>query len=299
MLRYRTEPSSHGTTLMEIPYQLAELPTDSPKAVQEAVRRELADFLGDAFPAPGFELVGDLFCGKIPPFRHADTPYHNLEHTLQVTLCFARIAARMIRAAEEPFSRQIVIHGLWAALLHDCGYLKRVNDPKEGTGARFTHIHERRSCHGAEIILRDRGWDSQHIRSVQRMIATTGSCSLVDAIPFDSAEERRMAQALGTADLLAQLGDPRYPEKLPLLFEEFLEAADAFGIPSDERPYTSLEDLLQTTPEFWKDTVLPRLEVDFEGLHSLLANPAPDSTNPYVEMVARNLARLRPARSAS
>ena len=55
-----------------------------------------------------------------------------------------------------------------------------------------------------------------------------------------------MGKILGTADLIGQMADSKYLEKLPHLFDEFQEG----GITD----YNTELDLLQKTPAFWEFT---------------------------------------------
>ena len=61
-----------------------------------------------------------------------------------------------------------------------------------------------------------------------------------------------IGQCVGAGDLLAQLADRYYLEKLLLLFQEFEEA----GIPGYATPY----DLLQKTTTFYRDVAQKRLK---------------------------------------
>jgi hypothetical protein len=69
---------------------------------------------------------------------------------------------------------------------------------------------------------------------------------VIKDIKFESVENELMGKILGTADLIGQMADSNYLEKLPFLFEEFQES----GITD----YESGLDLLQKTPAFWEFT---------------------------------------------
>ena len=65
-----------------------------------------------------------------------------------------------------------------------------------------------------------------------------------------------MGFILGTSDLVAQMGDPYYLEKLPLLYMEFQEAGIA--------GYESALDLFKKTKEFHHRVVLKRFNEYFK-----------------------------------
>ena len=93
-----------------------------------------------------FRWASDCFTGNYADYQAIDARYHDFEHTLQVTLCMARMLHRRQFAKVQPvLPRRMVELGLAAILLHDTGYLKR-RDDTEGTGAKYTIIHVARSA---------------------------------------------------------------------------------------------------------------------------------------------------------
>lgn len=240
-----------------------------------------------------FDDVTGIFEGRLAYFQRMDAAYHNLEHTLQAVLCWSRILHGYQRHTTGPRISGDFFHlGLVAVLLHDIGYLKEEYD-EHGTGAKFTLVHERRSCELAQIFLAQRGWANADICAVQHMISCTGQHAVIDAIPFRHPPEKILGQMLCTADYLGQMGDPNYPGKLPVLFQEFEESDTYRGVPMARRHFSSLEDLLARTPGFWYDEVLPKLEYDCGGLYKFLAVPYPHGDNPYLEAVHNNLDQVR------
>ncbi|HAB16816.1 MAG TPA: hypothetical protein DCE44_10240, partial [Verrucomicrobiales bacterium] len=99
--------------------------------------------------------------------------YHDLEHTLQGTLCFSTLLLRRAEAkARPPLAEDTMQLGLLAILLHDTGYLKHKDD-LEGTGAKYTATHVTRSCDFAERLLLARRFTIRQVRAVQNMIRCT------------------------------------------------------------------------------------------------------------------------------
>ena len=249
---------------------------------------------GDAGFVPRvFAWVERYFSGKNPDYFAIDARYHDLEHTLQGTLAFSCLLRGRGEADATPvISQEIFELGLLAILLHDTGYLKR-RDDTDGTGAKYTATHVNRSCDFAERLLWHHGYSLRQIHAVQHMIRCTGMGTNVTTIPFQSEEERIAGFALGTADLLGQMAAPDYVDKLPILFEEFLESARySAGKGGPAMLFSSANDLMEKTPGFWQKYVIPKIENDFLGVFRYLSRPAPDGTNEYVEAIESNLARL-------
>ena len=282
---------------MTTEFSLQSVKTDDPQAV-EAILIEIAE---DCFPGQDLEkisplvtAVNELYGGNIPPWQASDMAYHDFEHTLQVTLCWAR----MFQSLKNNRNTYPVVYadfllGIAACLLHDTGYLKESDDPS-GTGAKYVLIHEHRSCRISRRFLMRLNWPDTPIGVVQRMIASTGPRAVIDGIPFVSPTEKVLAQMLATADFLAQMADPRYLDKLPSLFKEFEEFDRLRGLSQTERPFPNLDSLVSSTPQFWYQFVLPRLKVDYDGVYRLLNQPYPNGGNVYLKQAEANIDALKP-----
>lgn len=272
------------------------IPTDDPGAVESA----LAEVAGNAFPGQNLDrmrrLMGaiqQLYSGEITPYQASDMAYHDLEHTLQVTLCWGRMFHSLrINRPDLPVIYAEFLLGVAACLLHDSGYLKDREDAA-GTGAKYALIHEHRSCQISRRFLMTLNWPDDAISVVQRLIASTGPRAIIEGIPFSSPTEKALAQMLATADFLAQMADPLYLEKLPSLFKEFEEFDRLRGLSQTERPFPNLDSLVSSTPKFWYQFVLPRLKVDYDGFYRLLNVPYPDGPNPYLQQAEANINALR------
>ncbi|MGE9292940.1 MAG: hypothetical protein ACQKBW_04955, partial [Puniceicoccales bacterium] len=97
-----------------------------------------------------------------------------------------------------------------------------------------------------------------------------------------------------TADFIGQISDPRYLEKLPFLYREFIESYTYQGIPKEKWPYDNYEDLLRKTPGFYEKFVVPRMENECGNQWRFLEDPR-TGENPYQENVKANLARIQAA----
>ena len=264
----------------------------------DAVRAEVASIYQSLFPAAGPQLVteafrwtSDAFTGHYDNFQKIDAKYHDLEHTMQGTLAFARLLRGYSLAKARPELTQRAFElGLIAILFHDTGYLKQKSDVN-GTGAKYTLVHVSRSAEFARALLQEKGFSPDEIRSVQNMIRCTGVNTDLSSIPFHDDLERQIGFALGTADLLGQMAAADYIQKLETLYQEFEESNRYSGKTGGPGVFTSAEDLRSKTPLFWEKYVLPKIETDFAGLYRYLADAS--GRNPYLERIQANMARLR------
>jgi hypothetical protein len=275
----------------------ARVVTKDPSAVAAEVQAVYLAMFPDGdrlFVSRVFGWAVDCFAGRFADYQAVDAGYHDFEHTLQGTLCLARLLYGRHRAGARPaLPRRIFELGILAILLHDSGYLKKRED-REGTGAKYTVTHVRRSAEFAAELLAQKQLPAAEIGAVQNMIRCTGLDARPGALPFESDLERLTGFALATADLLGQMAADDYLEKLPVLFEEFAEAAAFSGDPRTfVGSFESAEDLITRTPQFWEGLVKPKLARDLDGLHRFLNDPYPDGPNAYLDRIEAHMAKLR------
>jgi len=271
--------------------------TRNPAQVEKAVCEVYARLFpeGDqSFVPRAFEWARQCFSGRYAEYQAIDARYHDFEHTLQGTLCLARLLAGRYAAKAEPvIPRKGFELCLLAILFHDTGYLKKRED-NSGTGAKYTAVHVERSVAFARQFLADQGYRDADLDAVSNMIRCTGVAADVKALPFRNEIDRLLGYALGTADLLGQMAARDYIEKLPVLFSEFAEAACTDKVNGARfAQYETAADVVRGTPSFWSDYAWPRINEDFNRLYVFLNDPIPDGPNPYLLSVQKNLARLQ------
>jgi hypothetical protein len=284
--------------VIAFPAMLLRADTHDPMAVAALVRADyLAMFPGsDRQTIPRiFSWAIDCFTGRDPDFLPIDARYHDFEHTLQGTLCLTSLLRGRANAGALPaVDRETFELCILAILLHDTGYLKRRGDTT-GTGAKYTQTHVNRSCEFAEALLISKGFSPEQVLSVKNMIRCTGMGANMTSIQFRSEAEKLCGFALGTADLLGQMAAEDYVEKLPILYDEFVESGRFNGNPGAVG-FASAEDLMRKTQGFWEKYVLPKVENDFQGLfrHLATAPGAPgNGESPYLVRIQANMERLR------
>jgi hypothetical protein len=125
-----------------------------------AVRDTVIEILGNVYPVAdlgplkqAFEDVHRLFHGEYPSYLPCDTLYHDMQHTLDMTLAMCRLIdghERSMTAAERIGPDRAIL-GLITALFHDSGYIRHEHDHHHFNGAEHTQVHVSRS---AEFLKR-------------------------------------------------------------------------------------------------------------------------------------------------
>jgi hypothetical protein len=271
--------------------------TKNPEAVEAATSEAYQAMFpkGDRLFIPRiFGWARDFFNGRYADYQPIDARYHDFEHTLQGTLCMARLLCRRQAAKAEPVLPQRIVElGFIAILFHDTGYLKK-RDDNSGTGAKYTVTHVSRSAEFAAQFLAERSFLAREILSIQNMIRCTGVDATLNNIRFQSEDEKVTGHILGTADLLGQMAADDYVEKLPVLYAEFAEAAAFSGYKASVvSMFSSAKDLMYKTPAFWGNYVKLKLDRDFSGQFRHFSDPYPDGPNWYLDKIEANISRLR------
>ncbi len=230
---------------------------DSPEAVLNEVLIVLRLISPDYNVSPAisaFISTANLYNGSYPGYQGCNTGYHDLNHITDTFLAMARLIHGAVIDGESFSERQIDL-GLIAALLHDAGYIQKEDD-RESTGAKYTTIHVRRSMDFFKTYGTEHGLSQEEIAAGQTMILCTDLAVDISNIAFLSSKVELLGKMLGAADLLAQMSDRKYLEKLLFLYYEFKE-----GKVGD---YESEVDLLRKTVGFY-DFVAQRLETMLDG----------------------------------
>ena len=191
-----------------------------------------------------FKDIIRLFRGEYPGYRKCNTEYHNLKHTTDTFLAMARLVHGAFVSGENFTSKQVNL-GLICALMHDTGYIQTLDD-EMGTGAKYTGIDTKRSIVFMDNYIADSGFSKENFKHYHNILICAGLDAEIKKIQFDSRQTELMCKMLGTADLLGQMADRTYLEKLLFLYHEFKEG----GIMG----YADELDLLKKTMDFYDMT---------------------------------------------
>jgi hypothetical protein len=245
----------------------------------------------------GFADFQALFEGSYPGYLACDTLYHDLRHTLDMTLAMARLIdghERSCAAAERLGERRAVL-GVLVALLHDSGYLRRASESAVENGAVFTKTHVSRGADFIAAYLPKIGFDAE-ASLASRLVHFTGYEMEIDDIRVDDPRDRMVGCLVGTADLLGQMSDRMYLEKCrEFLYQEFVWGKIARERLPDGHEvvrYASAQDLIIKTPGFYEYVARARIEKKL-GAVDRYAEAHFDGPSLYQTEIDRNMNFLR------
>ncbi|HIK33273.1 MAG TPA: metal-dependent phosphohydrolase [Oscillatoriales cyanobacterium M59_W2019_021] len=198
---------------------------------------------------------------------NGDALYHNVEHTILVTLVGQEILrGRQIR--QGGVSCEDWLHCIISLVCHDIGYVKGVcrqdRDEMYATGIDGVKV-----C--LPLSASDASLTPYHVDRGKLFIDERfGGHKLIDAeiikrnieltrFPVPSSEDRQDTRhfpgLVRAADLIGQLSDPRYLKKISALFYEFEETGTNKGL-----GYKHPGDLRNGYPKFYWHGVYPYIK---------------------------------------
>ena len=196
----------------------------------------------------------DIFRGNFAGFRASNPTYHNLRHTLLVALAAARLF-HGLWCDGRSFATDTLIQGFLSSCFHDTGMLLTDADSAR-TGARYTRGHEERSITFVRRYIQTSGLPQSYADNCAAIIRCTELKKGVDHLRSYPEEIRIAGHVVGCADILSQMADRYYLERLPLLFREKKAGLDDSG-------YHTPVELMHSTADFYHTTVAHRLNVLF------------------------------------
>jgi len=272
----------------------------NPIAVREAVQ----DLYAATFPGASFDKLWlafydfeRLFNGKFPGYNGCDTTYHDLQHTLDMTLALARLVAGYERSVEpaDRLGAQRAQMAIVTSLFHDAGYIRHLERDRDfSNGAEFTLQHVSRSADFLRRYLPELGM-TKDVAVSSMIVHFTGYELDLDKIELDDPRDIICGHLIGTADLIAQMSDRCYLEKCrDRLYKEFVVAGIAI---ENAKPgeyivrYASGKDLLRKTPAFYQKVLRDRLHRKFNRVYRYI-EVLYDGQNPYVDGIRINITHL-------
>ncbi len=245
-----------------------------PELAAEALGAYLGQHLSRRFAsthADLTELIPSIARLSLECIGNSDALYHNVEHTMLVTLVGYDIMKG--RSLMKPTYPSDYAHLLVACLLHDIGYVRGILNgdgvdgyvvdakgnkaklPRGASDAALLPYHVDRS----KLFVMDRMAKIELLNAerIARAIEFTRFPS--PYAPGDDDEEGLMVRA---ADLIGQLGDPHYLRKANALYFEFEEV----GM-NKQLGYTSPADLTDLYPQFYWNSVSPHIQTAIRYLN--------------------------------
>jgi len=229
----------------------------------------LADFLGSYIKRYGAAAGGlvDIVPGAarlaMECIGTSDALYHNVEHTLLVTLAGHDIMrGRMVHTHVSPSD---YAHVILACLVHDIGYVRgalegddddgfvidaagsKVTLPRGSSDASLMSHHVDRS----KLYIMQRMPDDYPLDRQRIATAVEGTRFPPNRGQTYDAE----AAIVRAADFIGQLGDPNYIRKANALYYEFEEV----GM-NRQLGYDSPADIVERYPQFYWNSVSPHIQ---------------------------------------
>lgn len=243
--------------------------------------------------------VEALYRGEWPQWQRCQCAYHNIHHIHGVLTVALQIYAGQRMGQQEQLSaalQSLQIRVLAAAaLFHDSGYLKMRGDNSSGSGGQYTFEHVERSQRLAQRYLSQSGWSELESQGVTALIGATKIVDVSDYPQQLSSEFADLDNMLASADLLAQMADEYYLDRLPLLYAEFAEAYALHGRDALRQRgfmvFDSYEQLLAGSAQFIRSQVLPRLE-ELGNYEDALQRYFAVQPSPYMKQLLLNLNKL-------
>ncbi len=217
---------------------------------------------GDTHPHYG-RLIDGATRLAIERIANSDALYHDVEHTMMVTLVGTDILRG--KALLEDVSADDWLHMTVALLFHDIGYVRgvcrgdsptafvvneagdRLEPPRGSSDAFLTPYHVDRG----KIFIRERTANMEFLDS-ERIACAIELTRFPVPLDDDHRDTRGEPGLVRAADLIGQMADPAYLRKHTNLFHEFMEIGKA-----QELGFRDPADLADGYPSFFWNAVEP------------------------------------------
>ncbi len=244
-----------------------------PELAADALEEFLGSYMRRRFGSPQTNLLGivpGVARVALECIGNSDALYHNVEHTLLVTLAGHDILRG--RALHDNVTADDYAHVIIACITHDIGYVRGLfkDDDADGfvidsTGRKVT-LPRGSSDAGLMPYHVDRS-KLYVMRRIEGM-PPLDKQRIADAIegtrfpPAEDCECGEEASIVRAADLIGQLGDPNYLRKANALYHEFEEV----GM-NRELGYDSPADIVNRYPQFYWNSVAPHIQTEIGYLN--------------------------------
>jgi hypothetical protein len=204
---------------------------------------------------------------------NSDALYHNVEHTMLVTLAGHDILIG--RALLRPTTVDDYANFILACLTHDIGYVRGIvqGDERDSYVADATGQTVRLPRGSSDAALAPYHVDRSKLFVFERLdsVAEVDASRIAQAIeytrfPYTASANDELVEEEGlllrAADLIGQLGDPNYMKKSNALFYEFEE----IGL-NKKLGYDTPADVVYKYPQFYWQNVAPQIQTAIRYLN--------------------------------
>lgn len=241
-----------------------------PRLAAESLEKLLGSFMRRRYDETYARVVEASTRTAMECIGNSDALYHNIEHTMLVTL--AAQAIMLGRNLHAHIDADDYIHILIACLAHDIGYVRGLfpEDDEDGfvIDEAGTKVSLPRGASDASLMMYHVDRSKLFVRRRLPPIRGVDSERVARAIEgtrFPAREGHEYddeASILRAADFIGQLGDPNYLRKANALYYEFEEV----GM-NRQLGYDSPADIVNRYPQFYWNSVAPHIQTEISYLN--------------------------------
>ncbi|WFU70278.1 MULTISPECIES: metal-dependent phosphohydrolase [unclassified Bradyrhizobium] len=241
-----------------------------PRLAAESLEKLLGSFMRRRYGEESANVIESATRTTMECIGNSDALYHNIEHTMLVTLAGHSILSG--RYLHTHLEADDYVHVLIACLAHDIGYVRGLfpEDDEDGfiIDEAGTKVSLPRGASDASLMMYHVDRSQLFVRRRLPPIRGLDSERIVRAIEgtrFPAREGQEYddeASILRAADFIGQLGDPNYLRKANALYYEFEEV----GM-NRQLGYDSPADIVNRYPQFYWNSVAPHIQTEIGYLN--------------------------------
>lgn len=241
-----------------------------PRLAAESLEKVLGSFMRRRFGESPANIIESATRTTMECIGNSDALYHNIEHTMLVTLAGHSILSG--RYLHTHLSAEDYVHVLIACLAHDIGYVRGLFEEDDDDGFLVdeagTKVSLPRGASDASLMMyhvdRSKLYVKRRLRHIPGLdpdrVARAIEGTRFPAQPGQEYDDE--ASILRAADFIGQLGDPNYLRKANALYYEFEEV----GI-NRQLGYDSPADIVNRYPQFYWASVAPHIQTEIGYLN--------------------------------
>ncbi|MDN3273001.1 hypothetical protein QWJ07_02015 [Frankia sp. RB7] len=241
-----------------------------PRLAAESLEKLLGTFMRRRYDETAASMVESATRTAMECIGNSDALYHNIEHTMLVTLAGHSILSG--RSLHTHLTAEDYVHVLIACLAHDIGYVRGLFEEDDIDGfiidAADTKISLQRGASDASLMTyhvdRSKLYVTRRLRHIPGLDPERISRA-IEGTRFPAREGQEYdvdASILRAADFIGQLGDPNYLRKANALYYEFEEV----GM-NRQLGYDSPADIVNRYPQFYWNSVAPHIQTEIGYLN--------------------------------
>jgi hypothetical protein len=241
-----------------------------PRLAAESLEKMLGSFMRRRYGDSAANIIESATRTTMECIGNSDALYHNIEHTMLVTLAGHSILSG--RYLHTHLEAEDYVHVLIACLAHDIGYVRGLFEEDDEDGfvidAVGTKVSLPRGASDASLMMyhvdRSKLYVTRRLRHIPGLNPER-IARAIEGTRFPAREGHDYdndASILRAADFIGQLGDPNYLRKANALYYEFEEV----GM-NRQLGYDSPADIVNRYPQFYWNSVAPHIQTEIGYLN--------------------------------